>query len=64
MRVSVVGRICQRSRRLDDGCHELIVQFDASLEEVEVVEKKVREKHLEQGRLVGPDGRVTTLESQ
>ena len=43
----------------DDGCHELIVQFDASLEEVEVVEEKVREA-LEQGRLIGPDGRETT----
>ena len=43
----------------DDGCHELIVQFDAPLEEVDVVEKKVREA-LEQGRLVGPDGRETT----
>ena len=43
----------------DDGCHELTVQFDAPLEEVAVVEKKVREA-LEQGRLIGPDGRVTT----
>ena len=44
---------------VDDGCHELIVQFDASLEEVDVVEKKVREA-LERGCLVGPDGRETT----
>ena len=58
MRVNVAGRICQRSRG-DDGCHELTVQFDAPLEEVDVVEKKVREA-LEQGRLIGPDGRETT----
>ena len=43
----------------DDGCHELTVQFDAPPEEVDVVEKKVREA-LEQGRLVGPEGRETT----
>ena len=46
-------------REGDDGCHALTLQFDAPLEEVAVVEKKVREA-LEQGRLIGPDGRVTT----
>jgi len=46
-------------REGDDGCHELTLQFDAPPEEVEVVEKKVREA-LEQGRLVGPDGLETT----
>ena len=43
----------------NDGCYELTVEFDAPVEEVEVVEKKVREA-LARGRLVGPDGRETT----